>query len=91
MKIEIRFCGELICSCENCPWEGNFNNNCFVFCEVKCMQQESRYKDMSVFDRTNREVFGRRIDIDLPKLDKYGLQTLLYYAAACHKKYGVQK
>ncbi|MBO7066042.1 MAG: hypothetical protein J6W40_00280 [Alphaproteobacteria bacterium] len=55
------------------------------------MQQESRYKDMSVFDRTNREVFGRRIDIDLPKLDKYGLQTLLYYAAACHKKYGVQK
>ena len=91
MKIEIRFCGELVCSCENCPWEGNFNDNCFVFCEAKCMKDEYRYKNMTVFDRTNMEVFGRRIDYDMPKLDNAGLQRLLYYAAACHKKYGVQK
>ena len=91
MKIEIRFCGELICSCENCPCAGNFNDNCFVLCEAKCMKKEQQYADMSVFDRTNVEAFGRRIDIDLPKLDNPGFQRLVNYATACHKKYGIQK
>ena len=91
MQIEIRFCGELICKCENCPCHGNLDTECFVFCEAKCMKDEYRYQNMTVFDRTNMEVFGRRIDYYMPKLDNAGLQRLLYYAAACHQKYGIQK